>query len=577
MPKDHSQKAKKAKPSKPSMVALDERIFGIFIHSADTLNLNLHVSHPVVCVILIDLETGKQVDKPENAKHVTSFYDEENVKEILPMMTQPCSFKTSKSLVPKWDELILFNVDFSHLESLRSHLGVFFVIRDFVTMSLANNQAKYKSGWIDVAWAFLVPFPEGYPPNVGKKLRLQLFQGGSTRGSEPLSHTLWTWWKKRRHLKYPSTLFVTVQSMKPPEANLESDPETMEGQKEASKTREGVLNVPAWSRHRGQTCEIPKAKEVSIEAPDDSEVSCMRFSRSGRALAVAFTRVNGSSTIHVFHVPSWQFIKIIGSHPGTIYELDWDLDDTEIVSASADRTAGVWSIHKGTRKLLEHPSFVYCARFHPNSPNVVISGCYDKVIRVWIRNQDSKFLLAEELISHNSFISALELDPDGQNLFSGDDEGFIRIWEVYGAQNIESDNRISIRMKKEIQLPEFRGYRIQSLQMHPGGRRLLVHSSSFTSSLLMIDTKLSSVMQSFGFESGRRDKSDCSVSPCGSFVFASSLNTGVIVFDTDTANEKHRYEMDDIKPKSITFHPFDNFLIVYGQIGEARSILVFKA
>lgn len=457
------------------------------------------------------------------------------------MMTQPCSFKTSKSLVPKWDELILFNVDFSHLESLRSNLGVFFVIRDFVTMSLANNQSKYKSGWIDVAWAFLVPFPEGYPPNIGKKLRLQLFQGGSTRGSEPLSHTLWTWWKKRRGLKYPSTLYVTVQSMKPPEAHPESEQETIiEGQTESGTKREGVLNVPSWSRHRGQTCEIPKTKEVSIEAPDDSEVSCMRFSQSGRALGVAFTRDNGSSAIHVFHVPSWQFLKVIGSHPGTIYELDWDLDDTEIVSASADRTASVWSIHKGTRKVLEHPSFVYCARFHPNSPNVVITGCYDKVIRVWIRDPDSKFHLADELISHNAFISALELDPDGQNLFSGDDEGVIRIWEVYGAQNIESNHRISIRMKKEIQLPEFRGYRIRSLQMHPGGRRLLVHSASFTSSLLMIDTKLSSVMQSFAFECGRRDKSDCSISPCGSFVFAGSVNSGVTVFDTDTGNEKHR-------------------------------------
>ena len=36
--------------------------------------------------------------------------------------------------------------------------------------------------------------------------------------------------------------------------------------------------------------------------------------------------------------------------------------------------------------ILEHPTFVYCARFHPASPNtVVVTGSYDKVVRIWTR------------------------------------------------------------------------------------------------------------------------------------------------------------------------------------------------
>ena len=39
--------------------------------------------------------------------------------------------------------------------------------------------------------------------------------------------------------------------------------------------------------------------------------------------------------------------------------------------------------------ILEHPTFVYCARFHPASPNntVVVTGSYDKVVRIWTKSE----------------------------------------------------------------------------------------------------------------------------------------------------------------------------------------------
>ena len=33
--------------------------------------------------------------------------------------------------------------------------------------------------------------------------------------------------------------------------------------------------------------------------------------------------------------------------------------------------------------MLPHPSFVYCAKFHPRVNKVIVTGGYDNVVRVW--------------------------------------------------------------------------------------------------------------------------------------------------------------------------------------------------
>ena len=33
--------------------------------------------------------------------------------------------------------------------------------------------------------------------------------------------------------------------------------------------------------------------------------------------------------------------------------------------------------------LFPQPTFVYCAKYHPGQANLVLTSCYDKVIRVW--------------------------------------------------------------------------------------------------------------------------------------------------------------------------------------------------
>ena len=79
-------------------------------------------------------------------RRVTSFYENSNVTNILPLMTQPFDFKLKNSIVPKWEELLLFNENFETVFEIDKNKNVlmFFEIIDFLPMSVANkNYTRY--------------------------------------------------------------------------------------------------------------------------------------------------------------------------------------------------------------------------------------------------------------------------------------------------------------------------------------------------------------------------------------------------------------------------------------------------
>ncbi len=85
-----------------------------------------------------------------------------------------------------------------------------------------------------------------------------------------------------------------------------------------------------------------------------------------------------------------------------MYEVDFNDDSGALASASGDQTARVWRLGSDgagdgaapTSTVLEHPSFVYCVRFHPaSSHSVLATGSYDKVeTRKAVLNPNEHFL-----------------------------------------------------------------------------------------------------------------------------------------------------------------------------------------
>ena len=399
------------------------------------------------------------------------------------------------------------------------------------------------------------------------------------QGGQNEAEKLYHWWKNCKRVKYTSTLYVTIQAIEPPNPSgisVSSQPSliTNDTLEEELKPFHEQPKIPVWTRGPGQTCNIPKVLAETIQCGDKG-VNCMKFSNDGRSLALAFME-GQEAIIAIYDVyPTFNKCLTLRGHTGTIYELDW-YQGQVLLSASSDGTAQVWHIGQEKRDIMEHPSFVYCAKFHPNSWEVIITGGYDKVIRIW-KHVDGLYNVMDELVGHTSFVTTLAMDIEGQKLYSGDKAGGIKVWEAFESTRDDDDSKIYFRSKKDLRLSELEGKCVAMLNVHPGGRRLLVHSTSLVSPLIMVDLKQGSVMQEYKMDKGLGKKVGNCITPCGSLVFSGSHHGAAFVWDTDTGEEKFIYEIESGAKSvhSIEYHPYDH-MVAIGTFGARATVQLYK-
>jgi len=121
---------------------------------------------------------------------------------------------------------------------------------------------------------------------------------------------------------------------------------------------------------------------------------------------------------------------------------------------------------------------------------------------------------------------------------------------------------------------------VEALRLHPGGRRILIQSSSPVSPLIMSDLKQGTVMQEYRLDrgAGRKPKFGSCVTPCGSFVLAGGRGPGdrpcVHVWDTDTAVQRHLFPVADYLQDAhvVRFHPQDHMVVFGALVGVNKEI-----
>lgn len=144
----------------------------------------------------------------------------------------------------------------------------------------------------------------------------------------------------------------------------------------------------------------------------------------------------------MFEIPSGKVLAAFSGHLKIVYDLCWSRDDGRLLSASSDGTVRCvsacvmmlfdvtalhwflvllsreWNVEKllGTaQKVLPHPAFVYCSRYHPRAQNLAVTGSFDCLVRVWrLDVSDVNGELLQEFDGHSSFINSICFDSAGQ-------------------------------------------------------------------------------------------------------------------------------------------------------------------
>ncbi|XDV42804.1 hypothetical protein PO909_011402 [Leuciscus waleckii] len=576
----------------------DSLVLGVYIHRTDKLKTDLMVSHPMVKVHVVDEVNGQYVKKEDSHRHVSSFYEQENIEHILPIITQPFDFKKHKITVPEWEEQIIFNERFGYFlqdDDESPHVILFFEILDFISMeeARANISAdRHERGFRKIAWAFLKLVGTNGVLNVDTKLRLQLYCPPPRAKKLPQTVEVFQWWSKFPRNKYSSTLFVTVKGLKPPEHVDPSIRSMMALQQERGSTSYSELNTEMtnktstqilesksqtmkWSRMPGQVCRIPNKPMQSFRG---GQMGCftLRFSHDGRALAAACAD-RDSFPIIIYDIPSGKVLASFNGHLSVVYDLCWSRDDKDLLTASSDGTVRMWNVERLqslAHKTLPHPSFVYCAQFHPQAQSLVVTGGYDGVLRVWnVDIQDVNGQLLQEFDGHKTFINSLCFDPEGSRMFSGDNSGLIIVW---GTKVVPGSRRALTSqwsIEREIKEADLNGISINSLEVHPNGRRLLIHAKD--SVLRVMDLRIFAVKKYIG-ATNYRERINSTFTPCGSFIFSGSEDGLAYVWNSETGDQVAVYSelCYSSAIRAVAFHPHEN-MVAFCSFGQNQLIHLY--
>ncbi|GAB6023618.1 Jouberin, variant 2 [Chamberlinius hualienensis] len=553
----------------------DLKVFCVTIHRVDRLKMNLHIKHPLVRVHIVDVISGCCLKHSVKAKKIFKG----NVEYILPSMTHPFDFQKKRSFIPMWEEQLQFNECFDYVVKSEKCI-LFFEILDFLPMQASGNLYKtveHESGWYHVAWAFLKLIASNGEFNVDRRLQLQLFCPPKQRiRPQPRIVPVYHWWKSLPRVSYPGTLFVTVSSaVFHPETEQSSEVQksditastsnqlaTSNQNHHLQQQQPNQLPVthfePRWSRLPGQSCKVPNAQSIKLPTHGKGCYTAS-FSPDGRLIACANCVDNNSSVILLYDILSGETLNRYQNHYGLIYEINFSYESSLMVSASGDGSAKVWRIgshNSESAAVLPHPSYVYCAKFHPFDKSLIATGCFDCIIRVWDISEPEVNIqerLVEELEHHESYVNTICFDKEGRRLFSGDNSGLICIWVA---------NRDSRHWKlcQEIRKTELTAVAINHLSLHPTSNQLLIHSRD--SSIRLMDLNSFVFVHHFNGLLNLCEKIHSCISPCGNYVFSGSEDHKVYVWNTVIGDQVAVYH--DLPFQStihcVIYHPFDHIL-----------------
>ncbi|MDT8287800.1 MAG: WD40 repeat domain-containing protein, partial [Elusimicrobiales bacterium] len=152
------------------------------------------------------------------------------------------------------------------------------------------------------------------------------------------------------------------------------------------------------------------------------------FSRTGAEVALA-----GFKSVAVYPFAGGGGRRVIPGHEAGIYDLDFTFEGSNIVTACADGTAGVWRVRDGkaVRSIDAHPGGV--RKLALTRTGLLATAGMDGYARIW-RAADGKMML--EVNAHRGGARAVTLSGDASLMATGGLDGSARIWSAKNGKQL---------------------------------------------------------------------------------------------------------------------------------------------
>ncbi|EFC38435.1 predicted protein [Naegleria gruberi] len=544
-------------------------ILSLHIKGADMLTLDEHLVHPSVKVSVCDITTGQYLR--------TATLNDKSTEVVLPQMTLPFNMKKTKSLVPVWNDIMYFDTLYNHF--LKDNVVFIFELIDF----------SFEKGEYQIAWGFLRPVSTSGRSNSEKNLRIRLFkyprklqqidwsklfsrpnqQNTATQPKVPTIEAFQLYQSRDKVKLYPSTLYIEMKAIQRPpkrkvaypnrpqkpneieigrltltellESNNEEVVNIVQSEEIKEKKKEQSLQRLKVKREINEPCEIPTKLLHQFDSGDKGCL-CMEFSKSGQYLACGCHSTDGIGILKIFDIYEGSIMDVLNAHVELIYSIDWNNDDSELITASSDGTVKVWNVEYDKKKssarkpkllaTFQHPSFVYCAKFHPTCKKLIITGSYDKRIRVFNRETNK---IVKELEGHTSRISSVSFDVAGTRMYSASGDGVIKIWSCRLREDSSvEDITNSFACMRTIQDNDLTKSAVTCIRSDPkySQERIFVHSQD--NMLRRLDTGLKNVRNRYHGVKCFINSQKSNISPDGKYLISGSDIGKVYLWNVET-------------------------------------------
>jgi len=143
-------------------------------------------------------------------------------------------------------------------------------------------------------------------------------------------------------------------------------------------------------------------------------------------------------TLRLWHLASGKTTRRFVDHEKDVLSVAFSRDNRQIVSGSRDKTVKLWNTLgqcKYTFTEQGHTDWVSCVRFSPANTPIVVSGGWDRIVKVW-NLQTCK--LTTNLIGHTGYINSITVSPDGSLCASGGKDGISMLWDLNKGEHLYS-------------------------------------------------------------------------------------------------------------------------------------------